>query len=164
VEKKLLQEIRDEEPVYSEFVLLISLWCRVLIFPKYHMWKKVVSAKLSTIVLFLVEKSPAKINCLLACMSARWQTGKKRTTGLFKRGVSWGGGVKVRKRGGHLKLCQENIFRQSRNSTSARKTCASLLTSVTCDSGRGKSTQNPALASKMYAPKRVFYTLIVYKA
>jgi hypothetical protein len=40
------------------------------------------------IILFLVEKSPAKINCLLACMSARWRTRKKRTTGLSKRGVS----------------------------------------------------------------------------
>jgi hypothetical protein len=39
-------------------------------------------------ILFLVEKSPAKINCLIACMSARWRTGKKRTTCLSKRVVS----------------------------------------------------------------------------
>jgi hypothetical protein len=99
VEKKLLQEIQDKEPVYSEFVLLISLWCRVLMFPKYHVWKNAVSAKLFTTVLFLLEKSPAKINCLLACMSARWRVGKKRTTGLSKHGVSWEGGVKMRERG-----------------------------------------------------------------
>ena len=57
-------------------------------FPKYHVGKNVVRAKLSTIVLFLVEKSPVKINYLLACMSARRRAGKKRTTGLSKRGVS----------------------------------------------------------------------------
>ena len=131
VEKKLLQEVSDEEPVYSEFVSLISLWCLVLMFPKYRVWKNVVRAKLSTIVLFLVEKSPVKINYLLACMSARWWTGKKRTTGLSKRGVSWGcvkGGACV----GHLKLCEEKIFRESRNSTSTRKSWASPQTSVTC--------------------------------
>ena len=50
VEKKLLQETRDEEPVYSEFVLLISLWYQVLMFPKYLVWKNVVSAKLFAIV------------------------------------------------------------------------------------------------------------------
>ena len=50
VEKKLLQETRDEEPVYSEFVLLVSLWCRVLLFPQCPMRKNVVSAKLFTIV------------------------------------------------------------------------------------------------------------------
>ena len=32
VEKKLLQEIRDEEPVYSEFILLIPLLHQVLMF------------------------------------------------------------------------------------------------------------------------------------
>ena len=71
VEKILPQEIQNEELVYSEFVLLISLWCRVLMFPKYQVRRNVVSAKLPTIVLFLVEKSSEKINCLLAYMSAR---------------------------------------------------------------------------------------------
>jgi hypothetical protein len=32
VEKILPQEIQNEELVYSEFILLISLWCRVLMF------------------------------------------------------------------------------------------------------------------------------------
>jgi hypothetical protein len=37
-------------------------------FPKYHVWKNVVWAKLSTIVIFLEEKSPAKTTvCLLIC-------------------------------------------------------------------------------------------------
>ena len=89
VEKILPQEIQNEELVHSEFVLLISLWCRVLMFPKYQVRRNVVSAKLPTIVLFRVEKSSEKINCLLAYMSTRWRTEKKRTTGLSKRVVSW---------------------------------------------------------------------------
>ena len=89
VEKILPQEIQNEELVYSEFVLLISLWCRVLMFPKYQVRRNVVSAKLPTIVLFLVEKSSEKINCLLAYIYVRKMAeGKKRTTDLFKRGVS----------------------------------------------------------------------------
>jgi hypothetical protein len=59
-------------------------------------WKNFVTGKLFTIVLFLVEKSPTNVNYLLTSMSARWRMGKERTTGLSKRGVSWGGGVRVR--------------------------------------------------------------------
>jgi hypothetical protein len=44
--------------------------------PKYHVSKNVDKTKLFTIVLFLVEKSPAKLNCLLTFMSTRWRTGK----------------------------------------------------------------------------------------
>ena len=76
VEKILPQEIQNEELVHIEFVLLISLWCRVLMFPKYQVRRNVVSAKLPTIVLFRVEKSSEKINCLLAYMSARWRKEK----------------------------------------------------------------------------------------
>jgi hypothetical protein len=80
--------MRDEEPVCSEFVSLISLWCRVLIFPKYHVWKNVVITKLSIIVLYLLEKSPEEMNCGLARMSPRRWT-KKVDDCLSKRVVSW---------------------------------------------------------------------------
>ena len=126
VEKKLLQEVRDEEPVYSEFVSLISLWCLVLMFPKYRVWKNVVMAKLPTIVLFLVENSPAKINCLLACLYVcKMAEGEKADYWFIQARCHEGAG------GGHVKLCEETIFRESRNSTSTRKSLANSQTSVT---------------------------------